>query len=272
LDFDPELSVQDTQQERNQTTQSGVYNNTARQTTSTWKSPYTAKPAQEVTRTTDSPRFGSTIQRHSLPEAQHQPTVTPLDVFPRSQSFERAIPLNSVLSTPVDSPIPSSFHVVESPSQGNVAKENDISVSDAAIKEIVKIVLLAVTKSKDTSNDRAARQGGERNGLPNGRISAQTASSDAAKSVAQVPSIVTQAGKNGEVSPTSGPVLDGPQAEDALRKGVLKVLNDLGCTPQKDPATSPKPLNAGSAASHKSENKVTCETCKKFQGRPCELK
>jgi len=53
---------------------------------------------------------------------------------------------------------------------------------------------------------------------------------------------------------------------------VLKVLRDLGYIVQKDPSHSPKIQNPGSIASNKSENQVTCQTCKKFKGRPCELK
>ena len=53
---------------------------------------------------------------------------------------------------------------------------------------------------------------------------------------------------------------------------VLKTLQQLGYTLQKDPSHSPKTQNPGSAASNKSDNLVTCQTCKRFTGRPCELK
>jgi hypothetical protein len=53
---------------------------------------------------------------------------------------------------------------------------------------------------------------------------------------------------------------------------VVRLLREHGFTIQKDPNHSPKIQNAGSVASNKSEHKVTCQTCKKFKGRPCELK
>jgi hypothetical protein len=67
---------------------------------------------------------------------------------------------------------------------------------------------------------------------------------------------------------------EGSKASHAEKKAleVIDIITKLGFTISKDPAHLPKQQNAGSAASHKSENQVTCETCLKFTGRPCELK
>lgn len=53
---------------------------------------------------------------------------------------------------------------------------------------------------------------------------------------------------------------------------VIDIITKLGFTIPKDPTHSTKQHNVGSAASQKSENQVTCQTCKRFTGRPCELK
>lgn len=61
--------------------------------------------------------------------------------------------------------------------------------------------------------------------------------------------------------------------DDAQKKAleVLKVIRELGYIVQKDSSRS-GPTNLESAASNRKENQVTCHICKKFTGRPCELK
>ena len=77
-------------------------------------------------------------------------------------------------------------------------------------------------------------------------------------------------GLNGQYQPESGPRAvrdDGSQEAPE----VVKVIRERGYIVQKD-STHSGPANLGSAASNKSENQVTCQVCKKFKGRPCELK
>lgn len=61
---------------------------------------------------------------------------------------------------------------------------------------------------------------------------------------------------------------------EAQRKAIdfLESLRRFGYIVQKDPRRSIKPFNPGSVASSKSENLLTCQKCRKFKGRPCELK
>lgn len=61
---------------------------------------------------------------------------------------------------------------------------------------------------------------------------------------------------------------------EAQRKAVelLQTLRRFGYTVQQETTAAEQPLNPGSIASSKSENLVTCSKCKRFKGRPCELK
>jgi hypothetical protein len=63
------------------------------------------------------------------------------------------------------------------------------------------------------------------------------------------------------------------QDDDSQKKAleVLKVIRDLGYMVQKDPSHS-RHASLPSVASNRTENTVTCQVCKKFTGRPCELK
>ena len=77
-------------------------------------------------------------------------------------------------------------------------------------------------------------------------------------------------GLNDQSQPESGPRTKGDDdSQKALE--VFKVIRELGYTVQKD-STHSGHANLGSAASNKNENQVTCQVCKKFKGRPCELK
>jgi hypothetical protein len=71
-------------------------------------------------------------------------------------------------------------------------------------------------------------------------------------------------------SPSESSSVDAEAQRKAIE--ILKTLHHFGYIVQKDPSYSIRPFNPGSVASSRSEKLVTCPTCGKFKGRPCELK
>lgn len=218
----------------------------------------------------------ATTNENSASEGPCQETVQPLEVFPtQGRIHENKIPLNAVLApagqsnpeiTKTEPASPQS--VPRGPAPGKAPRQNPVSAAEATL-DVIKTAL-AKANIGDASPDRAMNQDPDRNHLPNGRMSSRDSWSAGPNSAT-----VALKGVNGSIKPRDAP---SPEEEardsEAQKKAleVLKIIRGLGYTVQKDPSHSPKPHNVGSAASNRSENQVICQTCKKFKGRPCELK
>jgi hypothetical protein len=226
------------------------------------------------------PKVTSSEENTLLSEVQQQHTVKPLEVFPPlSRIQENRIPLESVLA-PVghhDSAVKKLDRTSPQPGacpsktnrQSKVARQSDVSAADATIVEAIKNVL-AGANIPHLSNDRKPNQVLDRNRLPNGQVP-----SGGSWSSEPNPASSSTRRSDGHINPPDSPsTKEGSRDSETEKKAleVLKILHDIGCIVQRDPSHSPKPQNPGSAASNKSENQVTCPTCKKFKGRPCELK
>lgn len=218
----------------------------------------------------------ATTNDNSPSDIPQQETVQPLEVFrPQGRIHETRIALDNVLApagqikSPVAKAEPASPQSVPRGNAPSKApRQNQVSASDATL-EVIKTAL-AGANIADASPNRGMQQDSDRNHLPNGRVSSRD-------SWPLGPNSATGAsrGVNGHLKSRDAP---SPEEEardsEAQKKAleVLKVLRELGYTVQRDPSHSPKAHNVGSAASNRSENQVTCQTCKRFKGRPCELK
>lgn len=177
------------------------------------------------------------------------------------------IPLESVLSTPVgntsaldrksDLINPPAVERNPLPSAGKASRHGSVPATDATITEVIRTALV---EAKNSSNIGALPMG--RKVLPNGKSppadSWGTTTDDDACLLDDL---------NKTICTTKD---DSPDHEKAIE--VLKSLQKLGYVIQKDPNHTPRIQNTGSIASNKSDNQVTCQVCKKFKGRPCELK
>jgi hypothetical protein len=210
-------------------------------------------------------------------QTPQQETVQPLEVF-RTQSgiLENRIAVDNVLvpvgqrNSTISKVEPASSQAVPRGSNtGKAPRQNPVSASDATILGVVKQAL-AGANITDVSPDRATHQESERNHLPNGRLSSRDQWPAGPTSA-----MPTSNGANGRIKPTDAPTPEEAARDSEAQKKaleVLKVIRELGYIVQKDTTHTPKPHNLGSAASNRSEHQVTCQTCKRFTGRPCELK
>ena len=215
-------------------------------------------------------------------EMQQQHTVKPLELV-HSRSLagiqENKIPLESVLA-PVgqhDSAIKKSDRAYFQPRshsskpnpQANAIRQTKVSAADATIVEAIKNVLAAGSIA-DPCSDRVPDPLLDRTDLPNGKVTSR----------GSWPLVPNPASSSTRSADKAINLTRFPSGEDNLRDSetekkaleVLKILRDIGCLVQKDLSHTPRPQNPGSAASNKSDHQVTCPTCKKFKGRPCELK
>lgn len=210
-------------------------------------------------------------------QTPQQETVQPLEVFRiQSRIPERRITLNNVLapvgqsnSTISKAGPASTQSVLKGFALGKAARHNPVSASDATILGVVKQALAGAIIT-DVSPDGAPHQDSERNHFPNGRLS----SCDSGATGSQL-AMSTTNGANSRIKPSDAPAIeDEARDSEAQKKAleVIKVIRELGYIVQKDTSHCPKPHNLGSAASNRSEYQVTCQTCKRFTGRPCELK
>lgn len=198
--------------------------------------------------------------RFSMPEAS-QTIVKPGDVL---RNYVPDLPLERISLVPADhhnavtaKPNQAKSHAVTKVSlAGRAPRQTNMS---AALVEQLKHALsdLPVTSNQDASTGNLERS------QPNKDAKNPSASSNPVPSRAQ---------DNGTAAQVPTP--EGSKDSQAEKKAleVLDIITKLGFTISKDPSHASKQQNAGSAASHKSENQVTCQTCKKFTGRPCELK
>lgn len=210
-------------------------------------------------------------------EILQKETVQPLEVFrTQGRMYENKIALENVLApagqvnpatTKAEPASPQSISRGNAP--GKAPRQNAVSASDATLTAVIKTALAGATIA-DASPNRSFHADSDRNHLPNGRMSSRNP---------------WPAGPNSATGASKGVIdhintRDAPSPEEVARDSeaqkkaveVLKVLRDCGYIVQKDPSHSPRPHNLGSAASNRSENQVICPTCKKFKGRPCELK
>lgn len=218
----------------------------------------------------------ATSNENSPPQTPQPETVQPLEVL-RTQSRipENRISLDNVLA-PVgqNKPVISKAEPASSPSVqrggalGKAPRQNLVLASDAIIGVVKKA--LAAANITDAPH-RANHQDSERNYLPSGRMSSRESWPDDPSSAAS-----SSRGENGSTKPMDTPTPEEEaQDSDTLNKEaleVLKIIRQQGYILQKDTTHAPKAHNLGSAASNRSENKVTCQKCQSFTGRPCELK
>ncbi|TAQ90940.1 hypothetical protein B7494_g703 [Chlorociboria aeruginascens] len=206
---------------------------------------------------------------------QHQATVQPLEVFPPpAKVVPTRLSLESVMSpvgnndAVVKSPAHVSSnrptHIPESTFHGKAHKPINVSAADAAITEIIQSALVGIIVP-DQANERTALKNSGQDVLPNGRPSST------GYRASGPPTARPQGHINSNV-PTSS----AQDSKDYLTQNkaiaILQSLHDLGYIVQRDPRNLPKPQNRGSVASNKSGHQETCPTCKRFKGRPCELK
>lgn len=216
-----------------------------------------------------------------LPDACQPDTVQPLDIVfkaPLEDLTTRAAPLSNLLGPdplaqvspkePSDTAVNVSESGATTPPTytsrpiGKATKGESIASDTVKLTEAIKSALGGAKITGDQE------QGLERNSLPSGTSPpghTWTSEQDSALSPATSDSNVKTAG-----SPSA---LDDDENLEKKALGLLKKLQELGYTIQKDPThAAPKPLNLGSAASLKSDNIQTCPKCRNFKGRPCEVK
>lgn len=211
-------------------------------------------------------RTATTEERSPIPEPPPQAIVKPGDVMrnyvPEVTSLDRSslVPAghdDSVMSKPDQA---KSHAASKTSPQGKATRQTNVSAATATITEALKTVLSELELS-NISNDAPSSSAGnkERTSQPNKENSSRLTDPNPATHDADI-----------SIPPSKG-AKDSLNEKKALE--FLKIISKLGFTVSKDPAhPSQKQHNVGSAASQRSENQVTCQTCKKFTGRPCELK
>ncbi|KAB8294845.1 hypothetical protein EYC80_006806 [Monilinia laxa] len=203
---------------------------------------------------------------NSFMDSHARDTIKPSELLRNAIETIHKIPLESVLSTPVgmksalngnlDHVSRPSMERNPLPSADKATRNSNVSATDATITEVLRI---ALAEAKNTFNVDALPI--ERKVLPNGKCS----SADSWGSTTDRDACLLD-----EFKETSSTKDDSLEREKAVE--VFKTLQKLGYIIQKDPNHTPRIHNTGSAASNKSENQVTCQICRKFKGRPCELK
>jgi hypothetical protein len=218
----------------------------------------------------------ATTNDDSPSEIPRKETVQPLEVLRRQGRMqETRIALENVLAPAgqIKSAIAKAEparpqSVSRGGAPGKAPRQNQLSAS-AATLEVIKTAL-AGANIADVSPNRPMHQDSDRNHLPNGKMSSRDSWAVGPNSAMAASKGVKDHLKSKDAPSTEEEARDSEAQKKALE--VLKVLQELGYTVQRDPSYSPKAHNVGSAASNRSENQVICQTCKKFKGRPCELK
>ncbi|KUJ15909.1 uncharacterized protein LY89DRAFT_735054 [Mollisia scopiformis] len=216
-------------------------------------------------------RSATAEERSPIPEAPPQTIVKPGDVvrnyIPDTAPLDRMslVPAGHDESS-VPKPDQAKSHAASKTSpQGKVPRQNNASAATAQLTEALKTVLSKMDLS-DMSNDPPPSTGNmERRSQPN----KEDSPTDAWPTDPN-PAMHTQDNDADASIPNPKGAKDSQAEKKALE--VLRIISRLGFVVSKDPSHSPRQHNIGSAASQKSENQVTCKTCKKFTGRPCELK
>lgn len=243
----------------------------------TWRDPEIIRPIHgsipSIDSVLDIPHYKphSHQERSPLPEPRRQETVKPVEVFPL-QVTSTATPclplLKDILNTtgPIDPALTNlDAGVLKGTTpDGKAEKGKGISASDPTIVEAVKTALAAVNKAQ---NEASHSQTTVLDNLPNGRTE------DPNPILGDAADLHVPHDRSG--SPSSGVDLKDTEAKkNAQALEVLMIIAKLGFTLQKDPSHSAKlpETQFGVVTTSKSDKKVTCLVCKKFTGRPCELK
>ena len=210
-----------------------------------------------------------------------QETVQPHDIFrplvaPLTEVRNNAPPLKSILLAPVGAPESAikfsdrataqpAVHPSKVTAPTKAAKLKYESATDATITEAI-VAALARTGVQENAKDCSLHHDMKTRSLPHGQASSGTSDPHASKDSTER--------SDGHTNDTSNLAVkdDTEFLQQEKAREVLKTLQELGFTVQKDPGHSVKLQNPGSAASNKSDKVVTCQTCKRFTGRPCELK
>ncbi|CZR60616.1 uncharacterized protein PAC_10512 [Phialocephala subalpina] len=215
-------------------------------------------------------RSSTSDERSPHPEAPQQTIVKPGDVLrnyvPENISLDRMslVPAghdDSAVSKPDQAKSHAGLKV--SP-QGKAPRQNNSVSAATATLQAIKTVL-AELDLPEISNEITSSGDLERSSLPNATSSPRETWNNSPN-----PAMRAQDKDTADAVPALKGAKDSQIEKKAAE--VLKIFTNLGFTLSKDPTHSPKQHNIGSAASHRSENQVTCQTCKKFTGRPCELK
>lgn len=216
-------------------------------------------------------RSSMSDERSPLPEVPQQTIVKPSDVHLRNYVPEN-IPLDRMSLVPAghDEPAASkpdqgkSHASLKVSPQGKAPRQSNSVLAATATLLAIKTVL-AELELPETSNEYAPDGNLKRSSLPN-----VTTSPRETWNIGPNPATRAQEKDTADAAPTPRGTKDSQIEKKAAE--VFKIFTNLGFTLSKDPTHSLKQHNVGSAASHKSDHQVTCQTCKKFTGRPCELK
>jgi hypothetical protein len=187
-------------------------------------------------------------------------TVKPLEVSPNRLSISDSLHLARAGSGDVKSDISSKSGPQSDDDFGKPARQTPLCVSaaDAKITEVIKTALSTNVLGSDTavhphplSLEKSNVESHDDPWTSNSKPSSNFAHTD---------------------------LSDPSESEILAEKKAIAVLSSLraqgytiSISISKDRAL-PRPLNPGSAASNKSERAEICQECKRFRGRPCEMK
>lgn len=175
-------------------------------------------------------------------------TVQPQHVFQRPSSVP-------VVRTTLPLSLVSRSNTSDSTSSQTRATKQTLP-RDASVTDVIKSILASSKSPEKTDNKDSDRSVSSGNTSPSDRWPSDTRNTS---SEGSTPSDHT------DISLTESVDIQ-KQADE-----VVRVLQERGLLiKQKDQTDGPS--NLGSAAGNKSEHQVLCSTCKKFKGRPCELK
>jgi hypothetical protein len=203
-------------------------------------------------------------------------TVKPLEVFsPPVRDSGNKFTVASVLSPEAPSETATRIsHIINvetntsQPLEGKTVQKADISAADEALTKAIKNVLSG-SIARDPSNQETPR-----NVLPSGRPSPSNPS-DSKSRLAVSSNGQTDTVKSGGSQPANLEI-DLSDVQGKVIEEIVKTVRNCGYTlkehQEASPSPPPKILNLGTVAGKKSDKQVTCEICKRFRGRPCELK
>jgi hypothetical protein len=208
-----------------------------------------------------------------LSDLSHTETIQPaatLKVQPSGTMHENKCSVNNFLISQVGdcdilTPQMQNLSAPKPSVENKVVNQTSVSAADA-ILEVIK----SVSSGPSSPEDSADRSDLERLRLPSEKVSPQhllSASLSFAGTSARDSSSATGSGTSLLSEETS----INSEAQSKINEA-LRILKECGYTLQKDPTPLPKAHNASLGTSSRSEGIVTCSMCKRFSGRPCELK
>ena len=208
-----------------------------------------------------------------------QETVQPQDVFQPPAGIRNYPPsLDSILApvgtteSAIKNPDQGSsrpaVHTCNAMAQGKAIRQKDEAAYAATLTEAI-ITALAKAATSENITDECLQKGLGGASLPHGQTF-----SGGPKPIDPHPARSSNDKPLCSIDPTTSPAgqEDSRSLQQNRAEEVLKTLQGLGFILQKDPNYSPKPQSPGPEASNKSDHRRSCPTCKKFKGRPCELK